>query len=193
MPGPGSPTSPRIPLPPAWSSISTGPPGPCFTAFVTSSVTIISTRQRSSESTAVFSAAWRTAWRARAAAWAVAGSSRETDATFGPYPDHRGLRVDSLADDALHFAAVGTALGGFHDGADDRPDRLVVAAADLLDGVRVVGHRLLDDSLELVGAGLAQAAFGDDRRGIAAFLDEHLQHVLGGVRRHLAAADHPHE
>src|SRR3954463_1661717 len=119
MPGPGSATSPRIPLPPAWIAIATGPPGPCFTAFVTSSVTIISARQRSSARTPCRAAASRTASRARAGACEVAGSSRETDATLGPYPDPLRLLADALADDALHFAAVGAALRGLHHSPDN--------------------------------------------------------------------------
>src|SRR3954453_23705443 len=120
MPGPGSATSPRMPWPPTWMANSTGPPGPCFTAFVQSSVTIISARQRSSARTPFCAAASRTASRARAGACEVAGSSSETDATFGPYPDLLRLLADALADDPLDLAAVGTALRGLHHSPDDR-------------------------------------------------------------------------
>ena len=68
----------------------------------------------------------------------MAGSSKETDATFGPYPDHRGLRVYSLANDALHFAAVGAALGGFHDGADELEGIVEQAMADNADAVEKI-------------------------------------------------------
>src|SRR5262245_55745237 len=135
MPGPGSTTSPRRPRPPASSATSTGPPGPCRTAFVTSSVMIISARQQSSGLTLVDSAASRTAFRARAGAYGVAGKASEIDDTFWAYPIRTGLCADSLADDPLDFAAVGTALRGLHHRADDRADRLVVSGLDLLDGV----------------------------------------------------------
>src|SRR3954465_9550857 len=158
MPGPGSATSPLMPLPPASMASSTGPPGPCRTAFDTSSVTIISARQRSSESTPDCSAAVRTASLARAGACDVAGSSRLIEDTSGAYPGPLELCVDALADDPLHLAAVGPALRGLHDGSDDRTARLVIARADLLDRVRVVGHRLFDDAFELVGARLGEAA-----------------------------------
>src|SRR3954469_17895683 len=193
MPGPGSATSPLMPLPPASMASSTGPPGPCRTAFDTSSVTIISARQRSSESTPDCSAAVRTASRARAGACDVAGSSRLIEDTSGAYPGPLELCVDALADDSLHFAAVRAALRGLHHGPDDCADRLVVAAADLLDRIRVVGHRLLDDALELVGPGLAEAALGNDRRRVTAVADEHTEHLLCCVGRHLAAADHGNE
>src|SRR4051812_33889642 len=114
MPGPGSATSPRTPLPPASIAISTGPPGPWRTAFVTSSVTISSARQRSSSPTPLLPAATRNASRAAAGAWVVAGSSREIDATFGPYPDHPPLLANARANDPLHLATVGAALSGLH-------------------------------------------------------------------------------
>src|SRR5260221_7987821 len=164
MPSPGSATSPRIPLPPALRASSTGPPGPWRIALDTSSVTIISTRQRSSGSTLVSATASRTAWRARAGACGVAGNSREIDATSVRYPDRAQLRAYSLANDALDLATVGAAFRCLHHSSDDGPDRLVVAALDLLDGVGVVGHRLLDDLLEFVAAGLRQAAVRHDRR-----------------------------
>src|SRR2546421_7899747 len=128
MPGPGSETSPRIPLPPASIASATGPPGPCLTALVTSSVTIISARQRSSAPTWQRAAASRTASRARAGAWDVAGSSRRIAGMLGPYPDRGPLRVDSLANNPLHLAAVRAALRCPHHSADDRPYGFLVPA-----------------------------------------------------------------
>src|SRR3954451_2523266 len=109
------------------------------------------------------------------------------------YPDLTVLRADVLPNQSLDLAAVRTALRGLHHGADDGPNCLVVARLDLLDGVPIVGQRLLDDPVELVAAGLAEATVRDDRCGVAPFCDEHLEHVLGGIGRDIAAADHPDE
>src|SRR5215210_6347213 len=64
----------------------------------------------------------------------------------------------------LHLSPVGSALGLAHHGADDRSHRLARARPNLLDRVGVLLDRPVDDRLELVGGGEAEAALLDDRR-----------------------------
>src|SRR3954454_11016068 len=82
------------------------------------------------------------------------------------YPDLTALRPDVLPNQSLDLAAVRTALRRLHHGANDGPNCLVVARLDLLDGVGIVGQRLLDDPFELVAASLGEAAVRDDRCGV---------------------------
>src|SRR5437763_1062343 len=103
----------------------------------------------------------------------------------------RSRRAASIGGRHGTLASSGSAtLRLAHAGAVPRPDRLVVAALDLLDGIRVGGHRALDDLLELVATRLCQATLRDDRRRVAALVDEHREHLLRSVARHLAGADH---
>src|SRR3954447_6076574 len=62
------------------------------------------------------------------------------------------LQTQLLAHEAVDLTAVGAALRLAHDEADDRADRLGLAALELLDGLRVGLERTVDDALELVAA-----------------------------------------
>src|SRR4051812_24376075 len=109
------------------------------------------------------------------------------------YPDLTVLRADVLPNQSLDLAAVRPALRGLHHSADDRPNCLVVAGPDLLDGVGIVGQRLLDDPFELVAAGLGETAVRDDRGGAPPFCDDPFEPVFARLARHTPAADHPDE
>src|SRR6476619_7501933 len=132
----------------------------------------------------------RTAALARAGASLLAGSSMAIWGIHGMYPPPPLLRPDLLPDQALNLAPVGAALGLAHHPADNRADGLVVAGADLLDRVSVVGQGLFDDVAQLVAAGLRQTALPDDRRGVTALLDERAENLLRRVAGHLTRSDH---
>src|SRR5918996_4872712 len=83
-------------------------------------------------------------------------------------PRPRGTGSEPLADHALDLAAVRPALRLAHDRADDRADRPVVAGADLLHRVRLVGHCPLDDRRQLVLAGAGEPPLFDDRPWVPA-------------------------
>src|SRR5690349_19171975 len=125
--------------------------------------------------------------------------ARSSDFINCRYPPGRAamrwirLRADSLPDKALHFLAVGAALGLAHDRPHQRADRLLVARPDLLDGVRVGLDGARDDRLELVIAGHRHAAVVHDLRGVAPLLHEHAEHFLGVRLRHALGLDHANE
>src|SRR3954471_11506203 len=89
--------------------------------------------------------------------------------------------ADLLADQAVDLTAVRAALRLAHPEADDRAERLALAALVLLDGLRVRLERAVDDVAELVAAGHAEAARLDHRGGIAAVGGQHVEHLLGGA------------
>src|SRR5215211_2471122 len=72
-------------------------------------------------------------------------------ARFAPKPSMAG--AEALADQLGDGAAVGAALGLLHHRADDPADRLLVARADLLRGLRFRLDRAIDDRLELARIG----------------------------------------
>src|SRR5680860_455455 len=98
--------------------------------------------------------------------------------------------TELLPDQAGYLAAVGAALGLLHHGADDRADRLAVAAADLLGGLGVGLDRGGDDRVELAAVGdLGEALAVDDRLRVAALGDQGRQHLLAAAVRDLLLAD----
>src|SRR3954463_10431270 len=80
------------------------------------------------------------------------------------------LHAELLARNSADLAAVRPALGLAHHVADDRPDRLLLAGADLLGGVGVGVDRRLDEPLELVAVAHRPQALGLDDRGRLAAL-----------------------
>src|SRR3954471_6855517 len=98
-------------------------------------------------------------------------------ATFGASWKPGSFRrsyAELLADQTVHLAAVGAALRLAHHEADDRSDGLALAAAELLDGLRVRLESAVDDRLELVRPCQPQRALLDDRRRVAALRREHV-------------------
>src|SRR4051812_25063935 len=93
------------------------------------------------------------------------------------------LEVQLLAHEAVHLAAVGAALRLAHHEADDRADRLRLAAPELLDGLRVGFERAVDDAGELVRARQAERAFLDDPLRVASLGRQHIEHGLAGRLR----------
>src|SRR3954470_7725713 len=94
----------------------------------------------------------------------------------------RSSEPELLAHDARDLAAVGAALRLAHDEADDDPDRLHVALAQLLDDVGIGVERLLHDRLERVAAADgAEALALDDRPRVAALGHQRVEHLLGRV------------
>src|SRR5215211_1431376 len=63
----------------------------------------------------------------------------------------------------------------------------------LLDRVRVLLDRPVDDRLELVGGGEAEAALLDDRRRAPALGRQRVEHLLGRGAGDRACGDHAHE
>src|SRR3954447_1192581 len=98
------------------------------------------------------------------------------------------LQTQLLAHEAVDLAAVGAALGLAHHEADDRSDRLGLAALELLHGLRIRLERAVDDALELVGPGHAERALLDDPLGVAPLRRQNVQHGLArGVRDRLGS------
>src|SRR5947209_7553759 len=98
--------------------------------------------------------------------------------------------AEALANQALHLATVGAALRLAHHRADDRADRLLLAALQLRHRTFVRGDRAVDDPAELVGAREGERALGHDRVGVAAFGREHVEDLL---RRRLRDRPRTHE
>src|SRR3954453_14747100 len=88
------------------------------------------------------------------------------------------LEVELLAHEAVDLTAVGAPLRLAHHEADDRSDRLGLAALELLDRLRVRLERAVDDALELVDAGHAERARLDDPLGVAPLSRQNVQHGL---------------
>src|SRR3954452_16258205 len=100
--------------------------------------------------------------------------------------------AELLAQQAVDLAAVGAALGLAHDRADERADRLRVAAAHALGDVGVRLDHARDDGGELVAvAHRAEALALDDLLGVAAGLDEAVEHLASGPAGHRARLHEP--
>src|SRR3954466_3251750 len=94
------------------------------------------------------------------------------------------------ADLAVDLAAVRATAGGLHDRPHQGADRLLVAALDALDDVRVVGQDPGDDAGQLaVVLHRAEPLALDDRGGVAALLHEQVQDRAGVARRGPALPD----
>src|SRR6266540_309229 len=100
-------------------------------------------------------------------------------------PMIRALQADPVTYQALDLAAVGSALGLTHHRADERADRLLVAALHLLDGGGVRLDDSIDDHAELVAARHPEAAACDDRVRVATLGSQHVEHLLAGGVGHL--------
>src|SRR3989440_8683455 len=106
--------------------------------------------------------------------WALLPLTRATNGT--PV----ALHAELLADQAGDLAPVRTALGLPHDGADQRADRLRVAAAHLVGRVGVRLDRARDDlgQLAVLSSDRRQVLGFDDRRGVAPLGHETGEHLL---------------
>src|SRR5262245_47196575 len=83
-----------------------------------------------------------------------------------------GAALQPFPDQPVDLSSVRAPIRIPHHGAHDRADRPVVAGADLLHCVGVLGHCLLDDRLELTGIRyLGEPLARDDRPGVSSLLD----------------------
>src|SRR5262245_8954661 len=99
----------------------------------------------------------------------------------------------SLPDHPLNFAAVCAALRSFHYHADDCPNRLFITRFDARYRIRLLGDCLIDDRAQFVLPRAAEPLLGHNRLRVAAPLDQHVEHLLGGRLRDLLCADHRDE
>src|SRR5699024_3606528 len=105
---------------------------------------------------------------ADAAAPGTVGRTAPGAAVFGRRRAAEGgcsAGAELLHDDLAHAAGVGLTAGGLPDRADQRADRLDLAALDLGDHVRVVGDRLVHRAGEHGVVGDHGEALGLDDRG----------------------------